>query len=49
MPAATLRELLRLDIESLLPDDALHVAKVAEQSERQHLERMAELLPGKPQ
>lgn len=44
MPARTLRALLRHHIEKLLPENALHVAKVAEQSERQHLERMADLL-----
>ena len=46
MPAGTLRELLRMHIESLLPTDALEVAKVAEQSEREHIERMAALLDG---
>ena len=44
MPAGTLRALLRAHIECLLPDDALEVAKVAEQSEREHIERMAALL-----
>lgn len=44
MPAHILRELLRNRIESLLPADALRVAKVAEESEREHIERMAELL-----
>jgi hypothetical protein len=46
MPAGTLRELLRENIEDLLPYDALEVAKVAEASEREHIERMAELLDG---
>ncbi len=44
MSAGTLRELLRDSIEGLLPEGALHVAKVAEDSEREHLERMADLL-----
>jgi hypothetical protein len=44
MPAGILRSLLRERIESLLPPNALQVAKVAEESEREHLERMAELL-----
>ena len=46
MPAHILRELLRDRIEALLPADALRVAKIAEQSEREQLERMAALLPG---
>jgi len=44
MPARVLRAILRTDVELLLPDNALHVAKVAEASERQHLARMAQLL-----
>jgi hypothetical protein len=44
MPANLLRELLRESIEELLPVHALEVAKVAEESEREHIERMAELL-----
>jgi hypothetical protein len=44
MPAHLLRELLRRNIEALLPPHALSVAKVAEHSERAHLERMASLL-----
>lgn len=43
MPAASLRHLIRWEVESLLPEGALQVAKVAEESERQHLTRMAEL------
>ena len=35
MPAGTMRELLRTQIEALLPAGALAVAKVAERSERQ--------------
>lgn len=46
MPAHLLRDLLRLNIEALLPRDALDIAKVAETSEREHLKRMASLLPG---
>lgn len=44
MPANLLRELLRESIEELLPVHALEVAKVSEESEREHIERMAELL-----
>ena len=44
MPAGILRELLRAEIEALLPPDALEVAKVAEKSEREHLRRWAELM-----
>jgi hypothetical protein len=44
MPASIMRGLLRERIESLLPDGALDVVKVAEESEREHIERMAELL-----
>lgn len=41
MPAHILRELLRNNIESLLPPGALHAAKVAEQSEREGLKLLA--------
>ncbi len=41
MPARDLRYLLRYEDESMLPEGALHTAKVAEQSERQHLKNMA--------
>jgi hypothetical protein len=44
MPAGIMRALLRGEIEALLPPDALAVAKAAEQSEREQIERMAELL-----
>lgn len=44
MPAHLLRAMLRERIESLLPEHALFVAKVAERNERRHLERMAEIL-----
>lgn len=44
MPAHILRQLLRAHVEGLLPADALHVAQVAEASEREHLERVARLL-----
>jgi hypothetical protein len=44
MPAHILRSLLQVEIEALLPDGALHVAKVAEKSEREHLERVAAML-----
>lgn len=41
MPARELRFLLRNAVESLLPENALEISKVAEQSELAHLERMA--------
>lgn len=41
MPAKILRGILRDKVEALLPVNALAVAKVAEQSEREHLARMA--------
>jgi hypothetical protein len=44
MPARSLRSILRTEVEALLPSDALQVAKVAEESERAHLARMADLL-----
>jgi hypothetical protein len=44
MPAHILRELLRAEIECLLPEHALSVTKVAEQSEREHIIRMAAFL-----
>lgn len=43
MPACDLRAILRLEVEDLLPEGALHTAKVAEQSERQHLKNMASM------
>lgn len=43
MPAKILRGLLREKVEELLPENALSVAKVAEQSEREHLKFMAKL------
>lgn len=46
MPAGTLRELLRYRIEQLLPANALEIARVAEQSEREGIERMADILDG---
>lgn len=46
MPAHILRSLLREIIETLLPEGALSVAKAAEESERAHIERMAEILGG---
>lgn len=46
MPAKTLRAILRVEVELLLPDGALQTAKVAEQSELAHLERMAEMFDG---
>lgn len=41
MPASVLRALLRAEIESYLPEHALAVTKIAEQAEREHIERMA--------
>ncbi|MHB1873053.1 MAG: hypothetical protein ACYCT1_19735 [Steroidobacteraceae bacterium] len=41
MPAASLRKILRAAIEALLPPHALAVAKVAEESERDGLRRIA--------
>jgi hypothetical protein len=46
MPAATLRRILRSEIESLLPADALMIAKVAEESERYNLNWLANLSKG---
>lgn len=45
MPAKVLRRLLRAEIEALLPKGALHAAKVAEESERDGLRRLAGLAP----
>lgn len=44
MPAHILRGLLRAAVESLLPPGALEIAKVAEESEREHLRVLAEIL-----
>lgn len=46
MPAHILRDILRREIEMWLPEDALEVVKVAEQSERDQIRRMAEILGG---
>ena len=46
MPAGILRELLRTNIESLLPERALSVAKVEEQSARDYFDRLAEISGG---
>ncbi|MGJ0506163.1 MAG: hypothetical protein ACR652_03325 [Methylocystis sp.] len=46
MPAHILREILREEIESYLPENALRVAKVAEESEKAHLDRIAAMLGG---
>jgi hypothetical protein len=46
MPASILRRLLRDEVEALLPTGALAIAKVAEQSERAHINHMADLLDG---
>jgi hypothetical protein len=44
LPAHILRALLRTTVEGFLPEDALRVAKVAEQSEREGLRRLADRL-----
>ena len=44
IPAHLLRALVRHEVEAALPDHAVEIAKVAEESERQHLIRMAELM-----
>lgn len=44
LPAHLLRGMLREHVEALLPSGALESVKVAEQSERDHLRRMARLL-----
>jgi hypothetical protein len=44
MPAAMLRELLREAVEEFLPEGALEVARAAEESEREHLRRWADLM-----
>ncbi|MBN9133931.1 MAG: hypothetical protein J0H48_11300 [Nitrosospira multiformis] len=48
MPAGIMRRILREKVEALLPENALAVAKVAEQSERAHLLEMAQLLHNAP-
>lgn len=48
MPANVLRGILRAAVEALLPAGALAAAKVAEQSERDQIERMAALLGVRP-
>lgn len=47
MPAHILRDLLRQNIETFIPDGALAAVQVAEQSEREQIERMAEMLGGR--
>lgn len=46
MPAGILRELLRTNIEALLPERALAVAQVEEQSARDYFDRLAEITGG---
>lgn len=46
MPAHIIRSLLRERIEALLPEHALEVAQVAERSEREHIERIANMMRG---
>lgn len=44
MHAMDLRWMLRLDVEALLPEGALDVSRIAEESERAHLRRVAAML-----
>lgn len=44
MPAKTLRRIVRMEIEALLPRDVLRTYEAIERSERDHLERMADLM-----
>lgn len=44
MPAKTLRRIVRRQIEGLLPTGILAIYQAAEESEREHLERMADLM-----
>jgi hypothetical protein len=44
MPARVLRKLLRSEIEKLLPDNALMVAKAAEASERDYIVHLANMI-----
>lgn len=44
MPAGILRQLLRTEIEAMLPADALAVAQVAEESERALIGRISDML-----
>jgi hypothetical protein len=44
MPAHILRQLLREHIEAYMPEGALAAAKVAEESEREHIDYMAHLM-----
>ena len=46
MPANILRNILRTKIESYLPEGALQATQVAEQSERDYLNRLAALMKG---
>ena len=48
MPARILRGLLREAIEQYLPPDALAVAVAAEESERAHLRRWADMMRAAP-
>ncbi len=43
MPPATLRQLLRDEIEALLPPRAMEVARVAEESERKIMGQLAQV------
>jgi hypothetical protein len=48
MPAGILRALLRENIERLLPERALQIAKVEEKAARDYLTRIAEIVGGGP-
>jgi len=44
MPAGILRNILRTEIEALLPEDAFKVAQVEEDSVRDYFDRLADVL-----
>ena len=46
MPAGILRQILRNEVEALLPRNELRVAKIAEDSERDWLRKMAAVRQG---
>ncbi len=48
MPAHILRQIVRNAVEQLLPEDALAVAKVAEESERSYFMRLADAIGRRP-
>lgn len=44
MPASLMRKILRKHVEALLPTNALKIARIAEESEQEHLSNVAEML-----